>query len=78
MIRSAVFMRKQLHRKQDGRTTTGRIRDRGKESTERRTSDLDAERAPVDSHLPLRANSIDLMAVVLLVPVVTLKEATSS
>lgn len=33
---------------------------------------------PLDSHLPFRANSIDLMAVVLLVPVVTLKEATSS
>lgn len=33
---------------------------------------------PAGSHLPLRANSIDLMAVVLLVPVVTLNEATSS
>lgn len=30
------------------------------------------------SYLPLRANSIDLMAVVLLVPVVTLNDATSS
>ena len=30
------------------------------------------------THLPFRANSIDLMAVVLLVPVVTLKEATRS
>lgn len=36
------------------------------------------ERLPAAPHLPLRANSIDLMAVVLLVPVVTLKEATSS
>lgn len=39
---------------------------------------LDTERPYVASHLPLRANSIDLMAVVLLVPVVTLKDATSS
>lgn len=30
------------------------------------------------TYLPFRANSIDLMAVVLLVPVVTLKEATRS
>ena len=30
------------------------------------------------THLPFRANSIDLMAVVLLVPVVTRKEATRS
>lgn len=30
------------------------------------------------THLPFRANSMDLMAVVLLVPVVTRKEATRS
>ncbi len=39
---------------------------------------LHTETPNVAPHLPLRANSIDLMAVVLLVPVVTLKEATSS
>lgn len=31
-----------------------------------------------DSYLPLRANSMDLIAVVLLVPVVTLNDATNS
>lgn len=37
MIRSAVLMRKQLHRRQDRWTKAGRIRDRGKESTGTRT-----------------------------------------
>lgn len=56
----------------------GRIRQRLIVQAEFIHPGLDTERHSVASHLPLRANSIDLMAVVLLVPVVTLKEATSS
>lgn len=56
----------------------GRIRQRLIVQAEFIHPGLDTKRHSVASHLPLRANSIDLMAVVLLVPVVTLKEATSS
>ena len=68
MIRSAVFMRKQLAR---GETTiTADWKDL--------QTTLILISVMTISYLPLRANSIDLMAVVLLVPVVTRNDATRS